>query len=331
MVERIGLRRSALNRLFLKFLILTLLLFPALSCRKNSEGEGGKKLRVITTLFPLYDFSREIAGDKAEVALLLPPGMEPHGFEPKPEDIIRISKADLFIYTDRYMEPWAGDLLKGIGNERLLVVDSSKGVKFLPASGHDEHPGEDGDEHGHSHEHGEGMDPHIWLDFDNAVKMVNNIAEGMAEKDPANRSYYMERAASYGKKLVALDAKFRKGLSECRSHTFLHGGHYAFGYLAARYGLTYRAAYAISANSEPTPRRIAELVNLMKENNLKYIFYEELISPTMADAIARESGATLLKLHGAHNISKEELNGGATFISLMEKNLENLKKGLECR
>jgi zinc transport system substrate-binding protein len=329
MVARFGPRRSALNRLFLKFLILTLLLFPALSCRKNSESEGGKKLRVITTLFPLYDFSREIAGDKAEITMLLPPGMEPHGFEPKPEDIIRISKADLFVYTNKYMEPWAGDLLKGIGNERLLVVDASKGVKFLPAAGHDEHGGEEVDEHGHGH--GEGMDPHIWLDFDNAVKMVNTIAEGMAGKDPGNRGYYMERAAAFTKRLNSLDERFRKGLSECRSHTFLHGGHYAFGYLAARYGLSYKAAYAVSANSEPTPRRIAELVNLMKENNLKYIFYEELISPTMADAIARESGATLLKLHGAHNISKEELDGGATFISLMEKNLVNLKKGLECR
>jgi zinc transport system substrate-binding protein len=128
-----------------------------------------------------------------------------------------------------------------------------------------------------------------------------------------------------------LDERFKKGLSACSSRLFLHGGHYAFGYLAARYGLEYRAAYSVSANAEPTPKRVAEIVDLTKKSGQKYIFYEELISPTMANAIARESGASLLKLHGAHNVAREELDSGVTFISLMEKNLDNLKAGLQCR
>jgi zinc transport system substrate-binding protein len=314
----------------LAFLVV-LLLFALLcaSCQKKDDSaKGDRKLRVIVTLFPLYDFTREIAGERAEVTLLLPPGMEPHGFEPKPEDIFRVSKADIFIYTDRYMEPWAADLLKGVGNSKLLVIDAGEGAKFLPAAGADEHDGEKGD---HGHDHGKGMDPHIWLDFTNAQKMVENIAAGMAAKDPPNRGYYLDRAASYNKRLAALDERFKVGLSGCASRQFLHGGHYAFSYLANRYGLKYTAAYAASANAEPTPKKIAGLINLMRGNGLKHIFYEELIAPTVADAIARESGATLLKLHGAHNIARDELEAGVTFISLMEKNLENLKVGLQCR
>jgi zinc transport system substrate-binding protein len=317
-----------MKRLVLLVVIL-LLVLPCASCRKSDDAaKGDRKLRVIVTLFPLYDFTREIAGERAEVTLLLPPGMEPHGFEPKPEDIFRVSKADIFIYTDRYMEPWAAELVKGIGNGKLLVIDAGEGAKFLPAAGADEHDGEHGD---HDHDHGKGMDPHIWLDFTNAQKMVGNIAAGMAAKDPANRKFYLDRASSYNRRLAALDKKFADGLSGCATRQFLHGGHYAFGYLANRYGLKYTAAYAASANAEPTPKKIAGLINLMRESGLKHIFYEELIAPTVADAIARESGATLLKLHGAHNIARDELEAGVTFISLMEKNLENLKAGLQCR
>jgi zinc transport system substrate-binding protein len=312
--------------------LVSLLLLPlfCVSCQKKDDAaKGEKKLSVITTLFPLYDFTREIAGERAEVKLLLPPGMEPHGFEPKPEDIFRVSKGDIFIFTDKYMEPWAADLVKVVGNSKLLVVDAGTGANFLPAAGGaDDHEGE---KEAHGHDHGEGMDPHIWLDFTNAQKMVENIATGMAAKDPANRNYYLERGAAYNKRLAALDKKFADGLSGCATRRFLHGGHYAFGYLANRYGLDYRAAYAASANAEPTPKKIAGLINLMRESGLKHIFYEELIAPTVADAIARESGATLLKLHGAHNIARDELEAGATFISLMEKNLENLKVGLQCR
>jgi zinc transport system substrate-binding protein len=315
---------------FVMLAVLLLLLLVCAACqKKEATGTGEKKVQVITTLFPVYDLTREVAGDRAVVTMLLPPGVEPHSFEPKPEDIFRVSKADIFIYTDRYMEPWAADLVKGIGNPDILVVDAGKDARFLPASeghGHDEEEG-----HGQHHDHGAGMDPHIWLDFTNAQKMVDNIAVGLATKDPANRKYYLGRAVACNERLAALDKRYRDELKGCASRMFLHGGHYAFGYLAARYGLNYKAAYAVSANAEPTPKRIAELINMMKANGLKYVFHEELIAPTMADAIARESGATLLKLHGAHNISREELAAGVTFFSLMDKNLENLKVGLKCR
>jgi zinc transport system substrate-binding protein len=314
-------------RLSACLLLIVILLGSA--CRKGNEpGPETKKLQVVTTLFPLYDFARVIGGDRVEVSLLLPPGVEPHNFEPRPEDVIRLSKADLFVFTNRYMEPWAAAMLKGVDNRLLVVVDASAGALFIPVVETDEHesPGEAG---GHHHEGV--MDPHIWLSIPNAERMVENIRDGLTRKDPAGGDYYRKNAADYRMRLEKLDLTFREGLAGCRQHLFLHGGHNAFGYLAKQYGLNYLSAYAVSANAEPTPRQLMALVDQMKKNSLHAIFYEELLSPRVAEMIARETGATLLKLHGIHNVSREDLAAGASYLSLMEENLRNLRTGLQCR
>lgn len=300
------------------------------ACQKGREPVQGKgKILVVTTLFPLHDFVRTVGGDRVEARLLLPPGVEPHNFEPKPEDVVQLNKADIFVYTNRYMEPWAAGILKGIPNKGLEAVDASAGVTFMPASGGEHHDEHEAGERGHLH--GEGMDPHVWLSIPNAERMVDNIASALERKDPAGGGYYRKNAEAYRARLAELDGRFRTGLSGCRQRLFLHGGHYAFGYLAQRYGLTYVSAYAVSADAEPTPQKLMELVNLMRKNSLRYIFYEELLSPRVAETIARETGATLLQLHGIHNVSREDMAEGATYVSLMEKNLKNLMTGLQCR
>lgn len=306
------------------FLLCIALLMTA-SCQKKDERQIEiKKLTVVTTLFPLYDFAKNIGGEYAEASLLLPPGVEPHGFEPKPEDIIRINKADIFIYTGKYMEPWAEKILKGTDNKSLIVVDSSKGINLL------EETEEDG--HDHKHANGEGLDPHIWLDFDNAKKMIDNMLESFIKADAANADAYRKNAEQYKAMLSDLDNKFRKGLASCKTRYFIHGGHYAFGYMAKRYGLNYISAYhGFSPDAEPTARRLAELIRKMKKHNTTHVFYEELISPRVAEVIAKETGARLLQLHAAHNLTKEEWDRGATFIGLMEQTLINLKTGLQCR
>jgi zinc transport system substrate-binding protein len=310
-------------------LVLVMVLPLLAGCRKDREpAQNGKKLRVVTTLFPLYDFVRVIGGDRVEARLLLPPGVEPHNFEPRPEDVVRLNKADVFIFTNRYMEPWADSLLKGVQNREIAVVDASAGLTFMPAAGE---VGEE--EHGaggHGHHHGEGMDPHVWLSIPNAGKMVDNIAVALARKDPAGSASYQKNAEDYRARLTELDAQFRKGLAGCPQRIFLHGGHYAFGYLAKQYGLNYVSAYAVSADAEPTPKKMMALVSQVRKYALRYIFYEELLSPRVADTLARETGANLLKLHGIHNVSREDLAGGATYISLMEQNLKNLRTGLQC-
>jgi zinc transport system substrate-binding protein len=313
----------------LNFVVLILIATTLLcACqKKETQAPTEKKLTVVTTLFPLYDFARAIGGDKADVTLLLPPGIEPHTFEPKPADVMTVNKADIFVFTNEYMEPWAKSFLGGLPTHNITIVDTSRGVTLLkagPEEGHEEAHGED-------HHHHGGMDPHIWLDFANARIMVDNILVGMVAKDPANRDYYSARAAAYKAELTKLDDEYRVGLAGCGKRVFLHGGHYAFGYLARRYGLQYQSASAVNADAEPTPGKLADLVKLMRANGLKYVYSEELLSTRSAETIARETGATVLMLHGAHNISRDDLANRVTFISLMRKNLENLRTGLQCR
>jgi len=286
---------------------------------------------VVTTLFPLYDFARTIGGDKADVNLIIPPGVEAHSFEPKPEDAVRVSKSDLFVFTNEYMEPWAVKFAGGVNSGNVTLVDSSKGVKFLKsgAAGH-----EKGDHDSHKekeHHHAEGKDPHIWLDFNNARIMVDNIAAAMSAKDPANKDYFIANAASLKKELERLDADYKTGLSVCSKRVILHGGHYAFGYLSSRYGFYYESASAVNADAEPTPAKLIGLVRQVKAMDLKYVFSEELLSPRVSEMIAKEAGVSVLMLHGAHNISREDFNQGVKFITLMRKNLETLRTGMQCK
>ncbi len=313
--------RHTVRKAVLLLCVILLLAAGFGGCRKP-EGRSGK-VRVVTTLFPLYDFVRNVGGDHVEVSLLLPPGVEAHSFEPKPGDLLRINSADLFIYTGVSMEPWIPGLLKGLDNKQILVVEAGRGVSV-------EEEGSAGDDHGRGHEHGR-IDPHIWLDFTKAGKMVENIRDGLAAKDPANSESYFSNAKAYGERLAKLDAEYREGLSRCRTNTFVHGGHFAFNYLAKRYNLKYISAYQGSPDAEPTPGRLIQLEKTMRSLGIKTVYYEELILPRVAEVLAKETGAGLLKLKGAHNITKEEFQKGVTFLSLMEDNLKNLKVGLECR
>lgn len=282
---------------------------------------------VVTTLFPLYDFTRSIVGDRMEVQLLLPPGVEPHHFEPRPEDLLKIQRASLFISTHRLMEPWADRLLKGIAPTRLRVVEAAATVRLREierrhAAGHDQHQ----QEHA-AHR----QDPHVWLDFGNARLMVDEILRGVEAVDPANAAGYRANAAALKTRLSELDRRFEVGLHTCRSRVLLHAGHYAFGYLAQRYGLTYRAALGVNADAEPSPRQMASLVRQIREGGVQAVYSEELVSPRLAQALAAETNAQVLRLHGGHNLAKDELGRGITFFNLMEQNLSNLQQGLGCQ
>lgn len=275
--------------------------------------------------------ARAIGGRHADVRLLVPPGVEPHNFEPRPDDIMMINRSALFIYTNRFMEPWAEKMISGIDARRIKVVDASAGCRLQPpdSKGGGEHAHEGSKEHG-SHQN-EGMDPHVWLDLANAVKMLDVILAAIIEKDPAHRSDYDANAAEYRKKLLDLDRQYAATLGTCSSRTLLHAGHYAFGYLAGRYGLDYFAATGVSGDSEPTPARLAALVKQVRSLGLKAVFTEELVSPKLAETLAGETGAGVVRLHAGHNVSREDLAGGVTFPDLMGQNLASLTKGLQCR
>jgi zinc transport system substrate-binding protein len=302
------------------FVFLLLLSLIILSCQTAKEtGVADNKLKVIATIFPLYDFARIIGGNKINATMLLPPATDPHHYELKPNDIVKVCKSDIFLFTNFEMEPWAYKIIQGsVENTRMLVVETGAGVFLLPLN--------EEDQENKNYK----FDPHIWLDLDNAQKIVDNIAKSFVEKDQRNSDYYKKNAARYKLKLAALDRRYNAELAKCRNKTIFHAGHWAFAYLAKKYNLKYVAAYNASVESEPLPQNIFALIEQIKKQKIRYIFYEDLTSPRLAQTIAMETGASLLQLRNGHDMSKEDIEKGVSFLLLMEGNLKNLKKGLLC-
>ncbi len=297
-------------------IIIGLVLFAIINITQNQKSDSSK-ISVVTTLFPLYDFSKVIGQDKVEVSLLLPPGVEAHVYEPKPSDIVKINESDIFVYTGEFMEPWAKDIINGITNKDVRFVDTSKGINLMKLT-----EGMPDEAHG--------LDPHIWLDFANNTIMVDNLLNAIIEKDPDNADFYKKNANDFKNKLTQLDDQYKSGLTNCQSKEIVYGGHYAFGYLANRYNLKYLAAQGLAPDSEPSANDLVNLTKQIKDNNIKYVFYEELTSPKIAQTLANETNAKMLLLNAAHNVTKEDIDNNVSFLSIMEENLNNLKIGLEC-
>lgn len=273
--------------------------------QKNLNTPKSDKLEIVTTLYPFYNFTKEIVGERADVSLLLPPGVEPHSFEPTPSDIITINESDLIIYTSPIMEPWLSDIISG-ANKELQTIELSTSINSVTE------------------------DPHIWMDFENDQKIVQVITDNLKNLDPSASQYYQDRADSMIQKLITLDESYRKGLAACRRNTIVYAGHYAFKYLTDRYNLDYVAAQGISPDSEPSAQDLASLVNQIRNENISYIFFEELTSPKIAETLQRETDAEILMLSAAHNITRDQFIANISFFDIMEDNLKNLKVGLSC-
>ena len=275
------------------------------------------RLTVVASLFPLYDFTREVAGDTADVTLLLPPGTEPHTWSPKPSDMARIAGADLFVYLGPDMEPWVNQVLEATSGKGR-VLEASRGLALLSPDGRA--GSADGGQH----------DPHVWLDLANASEMVDLVAAALAEIDRPRAAEYRDRSTAYRARLSALDSRFRETLSRCRKRQFVFGGHAAFAYLARRYGLEQIPVYSLSPDSEPSPRQVAQIVKVLRALDLEVVYFEELVNPRLAQVIAGEVGARTLMLTPAGNLTAQQRRAGATFLSIMESNLHNLAEGLGC-
>lgn len=299
--------------------------FFVLSKNETSNNKS-EKISIVSTLYPYYDFAKNIGGEFVEVTLLIPPGVEAHSFEPKPSDILKINEANVFLYTSEFMEPWAHDIIESINNTSI-TIEAADGLDLIEIEGN-KHEEEEEIEDDHNHE---GIDPHVWLDFENSQKISRKILNALVEIDSNNTSYYEENYNSFIKKLADLDSLYKERLTNCQSRQVIHGGHFAFGYLAKRYDLDYQAVLGFSPNTEPSANDLINLIEEVKNNNINYIFYEELASPKIAETLASETGAELLLLNGAHNITKEEIENEVSFISIMENNLENLVIGLSCK
>ncbi|WP_152394085.1 metal ABC transporter substrate-binding protein [Paenibacillus guangzhouensis] len=317
------------------FMILAIMLA---ACGQNNamQLEEGK-VNVVTTIFPIYDFARQIGGDHAHVMNLIPTGVEPHDWTPKSQDITVTSKAQLLLYNGAGLEGWIPNFLQGLDkNAKLKTVEVSHGIDLIHAEGDDgHHHGEEAgheDEHNHDNEaaHGEDMylDPHTWVSPKSALIMAKNIKDSFIAIDAANQADYEANYTKLEQKLKDLDAKFETELAKTTKKEIVVS-HQAFGYLARDYGLTQKSVMGLSPEAEPRSQDILELTKYVKEHDVKYIFFEELVSDQIAKMLASEAKVGTLVLNPIEGLTPEQDKSGESYVTLMERNLQNLVQALQ--
>lgn len=312
----------------------TALLFVSLTLLIGcSENTGGKKefqeedkISVVTTIYPVYDFACNVAGDKAEIINLVPAGMEPHDFELSTGDMQLIEQADVFIYNGADMEAFVDKTLAVISNEDLVVVECAKDLELLQGE-HTHEEDELHEEKGNTHNEAS-LDPHTWLSVANAIQETNAIKEALVAMDPENASYYEENYALYEKELQELQNLYREELADLSKNTIVVA-HEAFGYLCAEYGLHQEGIEGLTADSEPDSARMKEIIDFCKEEEVEIIFFEELVSPKVAETIASEIGAETKVLNPIEGLTAEQEAEGLDYIGLMKQNLASLKAALK--
>jgi zinc transport system substrate-binding protein len=273
-----------------------------------------EKVKVIASFFPLYDFARNIGTDKIDVSIMVPPGVEPHDWDPTPKNIADVEGADLVVYNGAGFEGWVSKV------NAKEVVDTSTGIDLIQGEGHE------GEE-----DEGVAFDPHIWLDPMFAKKQVESIRDGLVRVDSANAGHYMQNAELYMAELDSLDSFISLQLSDCEKSDFI-AFHDAFSYFAKRYGLKQHSVQGLSPQGEVLPQRLLEIKELATELGIDVIYSEDLIDPRLANVIADEiQNGRVLVLSPVEGLTKEEQDGGFGYIEKMRQNVENLKVGLKCQ
>lgn len=314
------------------------------SGEEPGDGEGGRKLKVAATLFPYYDFVRQVAGDQVELSLVIPAGMDSHSFEPTPRDIRTMQEADVIIANGGAMEHWVDQVVDSFDREDQTVVimmdhvdaveeEIVEGMEHSDEGHGHVHVHEDGEEDGHLEEDESQYeieyDEHIWTSPVNAMRMVDVIAETLAERDPDHGAMYQAGAAAYLEELERLDKEFREVRDSAVHDMIVMGDKFPLRYFADTYGLRYRAAFSgCSSDTEPSARTIAYLIDKVKEEGLPVIYYLELSSHRVAEIIGEETGAVPLLFHSCHNVTRRQFEEGVTYLELMEQNVKNLREGL---
>lgn len=301
---------------------LSLSLLTGCGTQPADTTAGDGRLRVLTSFYPMYDFACKIGGDCIDVTNMVPSGTEPHDWEPSTNDLKNLEKADVFIYNGADMEPWADDLLVS-RSDTLRVVEASENVELRTTDGEHEHAHE---HEGADHHHGD-FDPHVWLDPENAKIEMEAIRDALCAADPENSTVFLSNYEKYAAELDALDAEFREKLAPLPNRTIVVA-HEAFGYLCDAYGLTQVGIEGLSPDSEPDPGRMAEVIDFVREHSISTIFFEELVSPKVAEAIASETGAQAKMLSPLEGLSDEQAAAGADYFSVMHDNLAALMEAL---
>ncbi|HGA1261795.1 TPA: ZinT/AdcA family metal-binding protein [Streptococcus suis] len=306
-----------MKKVGLLFLSVSALLLGA--CGNSTASEDGK-LNIVTTFYPVYEFTKQVAGDEANVDLLVKAGTEVHGYEPSAKDIARIQEADAFVYENENMETWVHDVEKSLDTTKVNVISATEGMLLLPG-GEEEHKGHDHSGERHSHAY----DPHVWLSPERAITLVENIRDSLVAKYPEKKDAFETNAAAYIEKLDALDAKYSETLSAAKQKYFVTQ-HTAFAYLALDYGLKQVYITGVAADEDPTPSRLAELTEYINKYGIKYIYFEENASKSVAETLAKETGVQLDVLNPLESLTDEDMKNGKDYISVMEDNLTALEK-----
>lgn len=294
---------------------------PQTEPNQAQTTDSGKKLNVVTTFYPMYEFTKQVAGDHADVIALIPAGAEPHDWEPSAKDMAQVKDADVFVYNG-IVEGWAEQALSSAPNDKRVVVEASKGLNLMEGTAEEEE-GEAHAEGGHDHV----LDPHVWLDPVLAQKEVESIKAGLISADSANKADYEKNAVAYIAKLKELDTEFKTGLKDVKRKDFITQ-HAAFSYLAKQYGLTQVPIAGLSPEQEPTPDKLAGIIKFAKENNVKTIFFETLVDPKVAETVATEIGAKTDVLNPLEGLTDEDKQKNLDYLGVMKNNLEALKKAL---
>ncbi len=316
-------------------LAFLLMLFPLVSCTERGVEDDGK-LKIVTTIFPQYDFAREIskyAADEVELTMLLPLGSESHDYEPTLSDLRAVERADLVICVGGETDGWIESVLAAVDNAPavmklcdLVPLYPEEKVEGMEEDGHAHHHDEDCDgEHHHTE-----YDEHVWTSLSNAATITSAICSEMCKARP-NLSGELERGADeYTEKLCKLKGSFKKAVEEGERNTLIFADRFPFRYLTEEFGLSYYAAFAgCASDAEPALSTIYFLTEKVREEGAAAVFTIEFSRGEAAELIAEETGAKRLTLHSCHNVSKEDFDGGKTYLQIMEENLEALKEALD--
>ena len=316
-----------MKKKILMIIIASVLGLTACSSEKvedQTQNDDGK-FKIVSTVFPGYDFAKNIAGENAQISLLLPPGSESHSYEPSPQDIIKIQNADLFIYVGGESEDWVSRILESMDTKvkTLSMMDVVEVYEEETVEGMEQDHNESGNDE-------VAYDEHVWTSPVNAIKISQAISDMLVETDPENAQLYSENAKVYIQKLDKLDKDFKEFFDTVDNKLLIFGDRFPLRYFVEEYGLDYYAAFpGCSSESEPSAATIAFLIDKVKEENIGTIFNIEFSNHRISDSIAEATGSKTALFHTCHNVSKEEMDAGEDYISLMTQNLERLKGAMK--
>ncbi|RDY31115.1 ABC transporter substrate-binding protein [Lachnotalea glycerini] len=298
-----------MNKGYGLLIFLGVLLAMLGGCASNDKKQEDGKLKIYTSFYTMYDFTSKIAGDKAEVVNLVENGTEPHDWEPSTTDMTKLEEADMLVYNGAGMEHWIEQVTSSLENN-IVLVEASNGVELI------------------SDELSQGnSDPHVWLDAKNAKIEMENIKNALVKIDEENAQYYESNYEKYATMFDELDSELTNRLGALKSKNIIVS-HEAFSYLCKAYGLTQVSIGDLEADAEPDANRIAQIVEFAKTNQVKTIFFEELVSPKVANVIANEVGADTAVLNPVEGLTEDQMDAGEDYFSIMRSNMDALEKAL---